>query len=243
MRRRGGERWRRSPEGGCRSRIRSLVVAERRVVVGVVRGGAGGGGGQLDEEVAEVGDGAGDAERAGVAVPVLLRGAAEQRGEGRAAEELSAHGVPLHGPALLADADGHVALRHARAAAQPPRAGERGRLGVGGRGRRVRPEWLVPGGGAGVGCGHAGETPEQALHAGGSGGAGKTAGPCDGGVGRRCGAWSSWEEGTTHRAGRHGAQRSRQHAAMRLYWGWGVVAMWLPVSFYTTDRGGADGSY
>jgi hypothetical protein len=136
----GGERWRRRSGRagrGCRSRTRSLgVVAERRsVVVGVVRGGAGGG--ELEEEVAEVGDGAGDAERAGVAVPVLLRGAAEQRGEGRAAEELGAHGVALHGAALLADAHGHVALRHARAAAQPPRAGrERGRLP--GR-RRVRP--------------------------------------------------------------------------------------------------------
>ena len=153
-----------------RIRIRSLVVvAERRVVVdGVVRGGAGGGG-ELEEEVAEVGDGAGDAERAGVAVPVLLRGASEQRGEGRAAEELGAHGVPLHGPAFLADAHGHVALRHARAAAQPPRAGQRGRLG--GRGRGVRPERLVRGGGARVGRGHAGEAPEQALHDGdGSGG-------------------------------------------------------------------------
>jgi len=57
-----------------RIRIRSLVVvAERRVVVdGVVRGGAGGGG-ELEEEVAEVGDGAGDAERAPARVAVLLR--------------------------------------------------------------------------------------------------------------------------------------------------------------------------
>jgi hypothetical protein len=190
---RGEERWRRRRSEragrGCRSRTRSLgVVAERRsVVVGVVRGGAGGG--ELEEEVAEVGDGAGDAERAGVSVPVLLRGAPEQRGEGRAAEELGAHGVALHGAALLADAHGHVALRHARAAAQPPRAGrERGRL----PGRRgVRPERLVRGGGgAGVGRGHAGEAPEQALHAGdGAVGRGRrespAAGPCDGGVGRR----------------------------------------------------------
>jgi hypothetical protein len=134
----------------------AVVAAERRVVVGLVRGG----GGELDEEVAEVGDGAGDAERAGAGVAVLLRGAAEQRGEGGAGEELGAHGVPLQGPALLADADGHVATRRARAAAQPPRAGERGRLGA-------RPERLVRrggGAGAGVGRGHAGEAPQQALH-------------------------------------------------------------------------------
>jgi hypothetical protein len=95
--------------------------------------------GELEEERVEVGDGAGDAERAGVGVPVLLGGAAEQRREGRPAEELGAHGVALHGPALLADADRHVALRHARAAV----------LG------RLR----------GAGVGHAGEPPEEALHA------------------------------------------------------------------------------
>jgi hypothetical protein len=110
-----------------------LVVAERGLV------GGGGRGGELEEERVEVGDGAGDAERAGVGVPVLLGGAAEQRREGRAAEELGAHGVALHGPALLADADRHVALRHARAAV----------LG------RLR----------GAGVGHAGEPPEEALHA------------------------------------------------------------------------------
>jgi hypothetical protein len=110
-----------------------LVVAERGLV------GGGGRGGELEEERVEVGDGAGDAERAGVGVPVLLGGAAEQRREGRPAEELGAHGVALHGPALLADADRHVALRHARAAV----------LG------RLR----------GAGVGHAGEPPEEALHA------------------------------------------------------------------------------
>jgi hypothetical protein len=135
---------------------RRLVVADRRLVVGVVGGGVG----ELEEEVVEVGDGAGDAERAGVAVPVLLRGAAEERGEGGPAQELGAHGVALDGPALLADADRHVALRHARAAAQEPRAGRRS---GGGLGRRA--ERLVRGGGAGVGRGHAGEPPEQALHA------------------------------------------------------------------------------
>jgi hypothetical protein len=128
-----------------------LVVAERGLV------GGGGRGGELEEERVEVGDGAGDAERAGVGVPVLLGGAAEQRREGRAAEELGAHGVALHGPALLADADRDVALRHARAAAEPPGAAVQGRRL---RGRPVRRR-----GGAGVGRGHAGEPPEKALHA------------------------------------------------------------------------------
>jgi hypothetical protein len=68
--------------------------------------------GEAEQEAAEVVDGAGDAERARVRVAVLLRGAAEQRGQGRLAEQLGAHGEALRGAALLAHAHGHVALRH-----------------------------------------------------------------------------------------------------------------------------------
>ncbi|CAL5054332.1 unnamed protein product [Urochloa decumbens] len=139
-------------------RRRRLVVADRRLVVGVV-GGAGGGG-ELGEEVTEVGDGTGDTERAGVAVAVLLRGAAEERGEGRPAEELGPHGVALHGAAFLADADRNMALRHAGASAQETRAGD------GSRGGRLGQRLVRAGGGrAGVRRGHAGEPAEEALHA------------------------------------------------------------------------------
>jgi len=68
--------------------------------------------GEAEQEAAEVGDGAGDAERPRVRVPVLLRGAAEERGEGRLAQQLGAHREALHGPALLPHAHRDVALRH-----------------------------------------------------------------------------------------------------------------------------------
>uniref|UniRef100_A0A8R7VCI5 Uncharacterized protein n=1 Tax=Triticum urartu TaxID=4572 RepID=A0A8R7VCI5_TRIUA len=147
-----------------RARRAWLVVERGVVVVGCLAAEVG----EAEEEAAEVGHGAGDAECARVAVAVLLRGAPEQGLERRLAQELGPHGEALAGATLLADAHRHVPLRHPRAPAEPPRAEERGgrRRSCRGGGLRgsVGPERLVGGGSAGVGRGHAGEPSEQALH-------------------------------------------------------------------------------
>ena len=104
-----------------RGRSARLVVERGVVVVGGLAAGAS----EAEEEAAEVGHGAGDAERARVAVAVLLRGSPEQGLERRLAQELGAHGEALDGAALLADAHRHVPFRHPRAAAEPSSAEER----------------------------------------------------------------------------------------------------------------------
>jgi hypothetical protein len=117
-------------------------------------------GGGREQQAAELGDGAGDAQRARVRVPVLLRGAAEERGEGRLAQQLGAHGEPLHGAAFLAHAHRHVARRDARVAASS--SARRRRLFP----RAELPEPSRRGGGGGVVGGRdgAGEPPQQPLH-------------------------------------------------------------------------------
>uniref|UniRef100_A0A8R7V7S3 Uncharacterized protein n=1 Tax=Triticum urartu TaxID=4572 RepID=A0A8R7V7S3_TRIUA len=110
-----GSRTRRVKRGSAR-----LIVERGIVVVGGLAAGVG----EAEEEAAEVGHGAGDAERSWVTVAVLLRGAPEQGLERRLAQELGAHGEALHGAALLADAHRHVPLRHPRASAEPSRAEE-----------------------------------------------------------------------------------------------------------------------
>lgn len=62
----------------------------------------------MAEVEAECGDGAGDAERAPARVAVLLRGAAEQLGDGRAAQQLGGDDEPLRLLPLRADLHGYV---------------------------------------------------------------------------------------------------------------------------------------